>query len=254
MFNFFKGNYFKYFALLGVFVMQSQAYGSNEPKGHEIKNLDGSPLIVQWSVLTATPGNISEISKLAVKHVAPETKKEDGTYFIYGFNPENAPDIGIYLEVYRSPSDYDIHVGKPTFANFLNGRRPYLRDLHFIYTDPIVMMSKDADLIGQSTRLTYVEPKTEFVDEYRKLLKEEYTRAVNFDDDVLFMAANSELGNPGKIHSYLLFKDEKARDAYFLSDRYKVFEEKTKDMIEVARCLDGSKLEIKLSDKPKSSL
>lgn len=42
------------------------------------------------------------------------------------------------------------------------------------------------------------------------MVKEEYTRAVNYDDGVLVMVANNELGNPGRIHSYLLFRDKSA--------------------------------------------
>ncbi len=231
--------------------MQVQVNASDNALGHEIRNIDNSPMIVQWSVLNSTPGNLGEIGKFAIKFVAPETPKEEGTYLIYGFNPQNAPDTGIYLEVYRSAKDYDIHVGKTTFASFLNGRRPFLRDLHFIYTDSIVIYSKDAGLVGNASRLTYVEPKQEVVEDFRKLLREEYIRAVNFEDSVLFMAANSELGNPDKIHSFLLFKDEKAKEAYFNSDGYKIFLERTKSMIKESRYLDGSNFNIKLSDKPK---
>lgn len=236
---------------LGVSIMPGQiAEASNVPMGHEIKNADGSPMVVHWAVLTSTPGQMKKMGAYAAQLVGPKSMSEDGTYMLYSCLPSDNPDMNILLEVYRSDADYEIHVGSKEFAQYEEARRPILRELRFVYTEPIVMMSKEPGLVGTSVRLTYVEPKEDQIDAYRKLVKEEYTRAVNYDDGVLVMVANNELGNPGLIHSYLLFRDEAAKNAYYASPEYKKFAEKAKPMLKVTHHIDGAPTKTVISSKP----
>lgn len=250
-------NHFVKAALAGGFMATAVALSflsgtvyAAQPAGHEIRNPDGSPMVVHWAVLTSTPGTMKQMGAAAMKFVGPRSASEEGTYILYGTTPKDNPDMNILLEVYRSDADYDKHVGSNEFHAYEAARRPILKELRFVYTEPIVMMSKDAGLTGHSVRLTYVEPKAGQVEAYRRLVKEEYTRAVNNDDGVLVMIANNELGCPGHIHSYLLFKDDAAQQAYYNSREYKEFEARAKDMLQVDHHIDGAPTNTTISNKP----
>lgn len=236
---------------LGAGIAPDAVVGASSlPVGHEIKNPDNSPMVVHWAVLTSTPGQMKQMGAYAAKLVGPKSMSEDGTYILYGCTPKDNPDMNILLEVYRSEADYEIHVGSQEFARYEAARRPILRELRFVYTEPLVMMSKEPGLVGTAVRLTYVEPKEGQVDAYRQMVKEEYTRAVNYEDGVLVMVANNELGNPGHIHSYLLFRDEAAEKAYYSSPAYKAFAAKAKKMLQVAHHIEGAPTKTTISSKP----
>ena len=240
---------------MGAGVMSGSVAGASPVAvGHEIKNPDNSPMVVHWAVLTSTPGQMKKMGAYAAQLVGPKSMREEGTYMLYGCTPTDNPDVNILLEVYRSEADYELHVGSKEFAQYEAARRPILRDLHFVYTEPIVMMSKDPGLVGTAVRLTYVEPEEDQVDAYRQMVKEEYTRAVNYDDGVLVMVANNELGNPGRIHSYLLFRDKSAEKAYYSSEAYEAFANKAKTMLKVNHHIDGAPTRTTISSKPGYSI
>ena len=209
---------------------------------------DGGMPLVHWAVLQSKPGTMSEMMGMAARNVAPLAAKETGTYALYGSLDKQNPNVMRLLEIYEDEAAYEIHVGTDGFHKYKEERKEILEKLVILPVDPIVLEQKEEGT-GTNVILHLYEVKPEKLDAFKKLITKEMRRGVKEDAGVMGLFATAELERTNMIHTYELFKDDAARDAYKNSKAHQAFWKKAQQMLNSTKEIENLPGNVVLSQK-----
>ena len=211
--------YLKYFilvlSLIFLFSSSAFAYSISAPEGKTLK--------VHWAVLEAEKGKMQEMAEISSRTVAKFTPNEKGSYALYGAVAKENPDLMRILEIYEDEEAYEIHRSSEGFKNFLEERKPILKNLTILPVDPIVLEQK-SEGVGTVAIMILAEAKPECLEAFKNILVKECKRGVKDEDGVLGLFATAEKGERSNvIHMLEIYKDAEAQKKYIDSDEFKKF-------------------------------
>lgn len=198
---------------------------------YSVRASNGNMPYVHWAVVMAKKGKQAEIGALAVKYVAPEVAKEEGTYALYGGKGIDTPENNILLEIYEDEEAYQKHVSSKGFLQYKIEREPIMEKLIILEAEAIALEQKPSG-VGTIVYLNKFDIVPEKLEEYKKLAMKEAQRAVRDEPNVMGMYFTSEKDNPNAIHIMTIFRYQSSLDRYFFSKEYLSFKQKYEPMLE----------------------
>ncbi len=221
--------------LMGLLAVSGASYAEcnscSQAGKYSVRASNGNMPMVHWAVVMAKKGKQPEIGALAVKYVAPEVAKEEGTYALYGGIGIDTPDNNILLEIYEDEEAYEKHVSSKGFLKYREEREPIMEKLIILEAEPIALEQKTSGM-GTVIYLNKFDIVPEKLEEYKKLAVCEAKRAVKDEPCVMGMYFTAEKDNPNCIHIMTIFRFQSSFDKYFASKEYLEFKEKYEPMLE----------------------
>ena len=229
------------FLCLAVFTNSASAYPVFAPEGHKIK--------VHWAVVQSKEGKMDEISAIGARTVAKYTPNEKGSYSLYGAIAKENKNIMRLLEIYEDEEAYQVHRASEGFKQYIEERAPILEKLIILPVDPIVLEQKEKG-IGKFVGMTIVEVKQENLEDFKKLIKKEMTRAVAEEAEVLGLFATAEQGDKNyRFHTMEIYTNEDAYKKYLASDKYQEYRKEADKMLSHRQIFENYPANITLSNK-----
>ncbi|MDO5309330.1 MAG: antibiotic biosynthesis monooxygenase [Planctomycetia bacterium] len=221
-------------------------------KAEVFRTPKGEAPMVHWAILESTPGQMKQMQQFAVQHVAPEVKKEAGTYALYGGVSEKEPDTLRLLEIYEDQRAYELHVGSEAFQRYRQARQPILKSLTIVEVEPIAMQQCQ-DGVGTRLVIRRFEVDLEKIEEYRALIRAQARRAVR-ENEALGVFITAEKDAPNVWRTLEIYKDEQAYQVALASKSAKIFRTQAQgfEKKELER-IDIEKAYVPLSTKGKRS-
>ena len=198
---------------------------------YSVRAPNGNMPMVHWAVVMAKKGKQAEIGALAVKYVAPEVAKEEGTYALYGGKGIDTPENNILLEIYEDEEAYNKHVSSKGFLQYKKEREPIMEKLIILEAEAIALEQKPSG-VGTVVYLNKFDIVPEKLEKYKKLAIEEATRVVRDEPNVMGMFFTAEKDNPNAIHIMTIFRYQSSFDKYFSSKEYLSFKQNYEPMLE----------------------
>ena len=215
---------------------------------YPVRTPEGNMPMVHWAVLDATPGNLKAMGEIGARTVAPQTAKESGTYALYGGIDVTNPDRMRLLEIYESYEAYRIHSTSEAFQQYRAERFPILKSLKILEANGIALEQK-AEGVATKVVMCRYEVMPDKLAEYQRLATSEAVRSVREEDGVMGMFVTAEHDNPNIIHTMELYCDQESYSAYKSSNKYREFDDLTKQMFVHANTVDNLATSIPLSSK-----
>ncbi|MBQ7154204.1 MAG: antibiotic biosynthesis monooxygenase [Synergistaceae bacterium] len=222
---------------------------AGQAEAHTVFAPAGKTLKVHWAVLQAKPGKMQEMAAISARTVAKYTPNESGSYSLYGGIDAKNPDLMRILEIYEDEAAYQVHRDSEGFKAFITEREPILESLKILPVDAIVLEQKKQGT-GKCVMMNLIEVKPEYLEEFKALTVQEFSRAVAEEAEVLVMFATSEQGDRQNfIHTLEVYADDEAMQKYLRSEKYESFRKKADTMTESRKEVSNNPANVTLSSK-----
>ena len=221
----------------------------NSASAHVIYAPDNKILKVHLALLQAKPGKMSEMAAISSRTVAKFTPYESGSYALYGAIDNSNHDLMRILEIYEDESAYQVHRSSEGFKNFINERKPILESLNFIEIEPIILQQK-SNGAGHDYIMNIFDVRSDKLDEFKNLMTQEFTRAVEQEPGVLALLAGSEKGGKSyRIYTFEIYENNESKQKYFDSSKYINYRKKVDSFMTASEKINNMPANVNLSSK-----